>query len=88
MADRFAVYSPSLDSPMENGFAVTPTDTTPLPMYTRKVWVGGAGAINCIFVGDTANTLISGITAGTLLPFRLKVIHSTGTTATLIIGLT
>lgn len=72
-------------APAMRGTVITPHDTNEA-LY-RSLWVGGAGAINLRFLGDSANTLISGIPAGTLLPFAVKLVLSTTTDATLIIGL-
>ena len=72
-------------APAVRGAVVTPHDTD--PNQYRSLWVGGAGNITLRFMGDSGNTLISGIPAGTLLPFAVKLVLDTGTSATLIVGL-
>lgn len=74
------------------GVAVTPTDNTAIPK-TRALWVGGAGNLVVKFsdVRDptvAGNTVtITGVPAGTLLPFSVVCVNSTSTTATTIVAL-
>lgn len=77
----------SVDDPAEHGVAVTPNDGADLSFNSRALWVGGAGAISVRMVGDSADVLLSGIPAGTLLPIRVSRVRATGTTATLIVAL-
>ena len=72
-------------APAQRATVVTPSDS--VEQIYRSLWVGGLGAINVRFLGDTGNTLISGVPAGTLLPFAVKLVLSTNTDATLIVGL-
>lgn len=71
-----------------NGVAVTPHATNPINPPPTAIWVGGAGNITGRLYGDSADVLISGIPAGTLLKMRFTHIRATGTTATLITALT
>lgn len=73
-------------NPAEFGAAVTPSDSTVIKA-TRGLWVGGAGNVNAVLVGDGAAVLFSGVPAGTLLPIRAIQVLSTNTTATLITAL-
>lgn len=68
------------------GAAVTKSDATVLPP-TRAVYVGGAGDLAVIFVGDTAAVTLSSVPAGTLLPIQVNKVMSTNTTATNIVAL-
>ncbi|RJP21671.1 MAG: hypothetical protein C4529_07020 [Deltaproteobacteria bacterium] len=86
MADPFPAQTPSLTGPIENGFAVTPHDSNEVAQTTRAIWVGGAGTLVVITRGGDTLTLV-GVPAGTLLPIRAKIVKSTGTTATSIVGL-
>lgn len=86
MADTFSEYAVGLGEPYVNGFAVTPHDTNELAAVTRAVWVGGAGALKVTLLGGDTVTLAA-VPAGTLLKIRATVIFSTGTTATVIVGL-
>jgi hypothetical protein len=86
-ADNFSSNQSGLDSPGYKGFTVTPHDTNELTFVTRGVWVGGAGDLVVIFAGDSVAVTLVGVPAGTLLPIRVKIIKSTSTTATSIVGL-
>jgi hypothetical protein len=68
-------------------FAITPTDGVDLTSNTRALWIGGAGTLTVNMAGDGNSVLFSGISAGTLLPIQVSRVSSTGTTATLIVGL-
>lgn len=72
--------------PASHAEAVTPSDTVDLVVVSRALWIGGAGTITVILLSG-ATVLFSGIPAGTLLPLRVSRVKSTGTTATLIVGL-
>jgi len=72
--------------PAVQGFAIAPDNNTDLQYTTRAVWVGGAGAVKVTLAGGDTVTL-SGVTAGTLLPLRVTRVFSTGTDATLLVGL-
>ncbi len=72
-------------APAIHGTVITKHDTD--PNEYRSLWIGGVGDVNVRFFGDTTNTLISAVPAGTLLPFAVKLVLSTNTTATLMIGL-
>ena len=68
--------------------AITPSDTTVLSPPVRGVWVGGAGNIAIMALGDTVATTISAVPAGTFLNWILvSKIMATNTTATLIVGM-
>lgn len=72
--------------PASRGYAITPDNNTDVPVTTRGLWVGGAGAVKVTLDGGDTVTL-SGVTAGTLLPLRVTRVFSTGTDATLLVGL-
>jgi hypothetical protein len=87
MADKFQKFYAALESPADHAFNITPVNGANLAFFTRGIYVGNTGNVNCVFVGDTANTVLPFVPAGTLLPFRISQIHSTGTTASNIVGL-
>jgi hypothetical protein len=49
--------------------------------------VGGAGNISLILSEDSSAVTFSNVPAGTILPFQVKQVRSTNTTATLIVAL-
>lgn len=73
-------------APASKGTVLTKSDSTTFNP-TKGVWVGGAGAINVTFAGQTTQTLISGVLAGTYLPISITQLYSTSTTATLVVAL-
>lgn len=74
-------------APASHAFNITPSDSVNLTANTRYVFVGGAGALKVDTVGGETLT-ITGITAGSVLPLRVKKIYATGgTTATNLVGL-
>lgn len=83
--------SPYLDAnktaPAESAVEVTPHDSNDIAANCRALWVGGAGDLEVIFVGQSTAVTIVGVAAGTLLPFRVSRVLSTGTTATSIVAL-
>lgn len=81
MADTYSTFAPSLDSPAEHAAAGgSGDDATDLTNSTRAVFVGGAGAMKVTMVGGEAVTF-TGISAGTVLPLRIKRLWATGLTA-------
>ncbi len=78
---------PVLEEPIKKAFAITPDNNNDLPQTTRGIWVGGAGNLAVTLLEDSASVTLQAIPAGTLLPIRAKRVHSTGTSATLLVGL-
>ena len=64
---------------------VTPADGT--VQLFRGIYIGGTGDLTVIGMNDSTTTLFSAIPVGTFLPIAVKEVRSTGTTATLIVGL-
>lgn len=71
-----------------NGEAVTVSDSTEVDY--RGLYIGGAGAVVVVFLGDDSDTAVTfaGVPAGTILPIQVKKVMSTNTTATNIVGFT
>lgn len=86
MADKFASYSNTPGGPAIGGFTVTPSDATVFSQPTRSLWVGGAGNV-AVRMLDGTTPIFTAVAAGALLPIRVDKVLSTGTTATLIVGL-
>jgi hypothetical protein len=72
------------NDPIEGAFAVTPDDVTELAIYTRAIYVGGAGHLTVTTLNDTVVTF-SNVPVG-WHPIRAKKVHASGTGATLIIA--
>ncbi len=74
-----------LSQPSGHQVAVTPDNNTNLEAITRAIYIGGAGNLAYYSaVGDEIT--LTGVLAGTLLPFRVYRILSSGTTATQIVA--
>lgn len=80
MADPFDKHAKGLDSPCDDGVAVTPSDVTNLTTYGRCLYVGSAGNVALVTPLGTVLTFV-GVPAGTVLPWRVKRVNSTNTTA-------
>ena len=84
--DRFAGHSAGLDGPAARCFAVTPHASDDLPEMVRGLYVGGAGDVAVVDAEGGATTFRN-LSAGQVLPVRLRAVRSTGTTATDLVGL-
>jgi hypothetical protein len=78
--------TPELDSPAGRAAAVSPSDSSDLTSASRALYVGGAGDVVLMTVGDDTVTFVA-VPAGSILPMRVKRVLSTGTTATSILAL-
>lgn len=85
MTDRYQGMSPSLSSPYVGGAAITTSDTVPIEL-TRALYVGGAGDVKITY-SDGSVDVIQSVPAGAILPVRVSLVWSTGTTATKISAL-
>lgn len=85
MSDPFAGYTSGLESPLSNGFDVTPNDTTDLLTSTRAIMVTASGDVAIQFV-DGGELVLPNLQAGQVYPMRARKIKIAGTTATGIKG--
>lgn len=73
--------------------AITPSDVTPLMDYENlpramTVFVGEAGLVSCLPVGNSTGQFVTfNVAAGGLVPVEVKMVRSTGTTALSLVGL-
>lgn len=74
------------ERPYHSGFAVTKSDTTVFTRTTDALWVGGVGDV-AVHTAQGSTMTFSAVPAGTKLPIKCDQVLSTGTTATLILGL-
>lgn len=87
MADPFDDYIRTLESPASSGFAITPDDETDVTNTTRAIYVGSAGDVAVILDDDETAITFGGVSAGLILPVRVRRVLATGTTASGILGL-
>ena len=86
MSDKFGQNADSVFAPARNIFSVTPSDSVDLPFLPKAVYIGGAGNITFL-AADNSVPVTLPVLAGAILPWRLRRIFATGTTATGIAGL-
>ena len=86
MPDRYKNHAGSVDGPAVDGFAIAPSDGTPLAETTRALYVGGTGDLTLVLAGGT-ELAFANVPAGALLPVRATAVKATGTTATNLVGL-
>jgi len=87
MVDRLGAYAASAESSADGAETVdiSATDHT-FTTIPRGIWVGGAGNLVLIMLRTGTTHTFSAVPAGTLLPFRATKVVRTGTTATLLVG--
>ena len=78
-------------TPAKSGVAITPGDSgsgagNGEVVLCRALWIGGAGDIYVDFRNGDLNVGIIGVAAGSLLPFDVKRVYATSTTATSIVA--
>lgn len=70
--------------------AITPHDSNALAQHqgkdVRAIYVGAGGNITCINYNGTT-VLFTAVPTGTILPIRPRIVKSTGTAASALIGL-
>lgn len=84
--DSFANGRGGVEAPLTRLFAITPHDATLLAEATRALYVGGAGNVSVLPVGQSTSVTLVGVQAGSVLPIRVARVNATGTTATSIVG--
>lgn len=74
--------------PASRAVAIVKSDATDLTASKiRSLWVGGAGDVAVLMLGDTNPVTFVGVPAGTLLPIMVTKVMNTNTTATSMLGL-
>jgi hypothetical protein len=68
-----------------DALAITASNTVNLPKLTDAINVGAAGTLAAVLQNDQVVTLT--VTAGAVLPLRVKRVNATGTTATGLVAL-
>lgn len=86
MSEDFSSRPSGLTSPARDAFAITPSNTVPLPQQVRGVYVGGSGNLRVLMVSGV-QVDFTGVLAGAVYPIRLSQVMATGTTATGLVGL-
>ena len=80
-----AKYTRSAQSAATTAGAITPADSE-LARPVRAIYIGGAGDLTGIPIGQASEVTFTGLLAGTILPVMFKQISLTGTSASSIVG--
>ena len=83
--DLLSSYSDAPTAPARRLVAITPNDGADLDCVTKWLFIGGAGTVCVLAVGDALPVTLS-VAAGACLPVRAARVLATGTTATGIVG--
>lgn len=77
------------EQPARQLVTITPDDSNDLNQPVRGIYVGGGGDLNILAIDDAVgnNKTLSAVPQGTFVPVITKRVLSTGTTASLLIGL-
>ena len=88
MADRFSKNTVMLESPITDGFNITPSNVTVFSQPTRAIYVGVGGNLEIVTQGKVNNTtlLFVGVPSGALIPIRAQQVTA-NTTCGYILGL-
>lgn len=83
--DPFEGHTPGLESPVDDGFDITPSDAADLEFRPRWIYVGGGGNLRVQWKSGRVTTYFN-VPPGGCLPIRPIRVLSTGTSAQNIIG--
>ena len=83
--DNFEGLRVGRESGARNAFAITPHDTNELAHVTRGIYVGVSGDLKVELVSGDIVTYVD-LVAGVTHAKEIKLVYSTGTTATDIVG--
>ena len=86
MADNFATFTDSVYAPARNVFVITPHATNEVSPKPKAIRADTAGTITFRTVDGSADVVMT-VSAGEILPVRVKYVRVSGTTVTLIHGL-
>jgi hypothetical protein len=87
MTDLYGGTGDDLDGPASRLRTITPSDTAPLPLASKAIYVGGTGDITIVAVSDAQAVTLPAVPAGTVLRIRAAKVMATGTTATNLVAL-
>lgn len=81
MADKLYNSEEALQSPARDGLNITPNDSTDLAFTAKSLYVGGTGDVK-ITTASGAILTFPNVQGGSVLPWFVKRLWATGTTAT------
>lgn len=86
-SDDFQSYPNGLTAPAVKDEAVVPSDTVDLAKVSRGLYVGTGGHVALLLAGSAGVKTYKNVAAGTFLPFRVRRVYATNTTAADMIAL-
>ncbi|WP_420392666.1 spike base protein, RCAP_Rcc01079 family [Acuticoccus sp.] len=75
-----------LTAPAAGAFAITPSDSSDLPVPARALYVGGEGDVEVRML-DGSTVTFANVGTGSILPVSATRVLQSGTTATYLLGL-
>lgn len=78
---------PTRESPGQDGFTITPSNTVDFTTLAKSIWVGVAGNVTLVTSRGTTLTFV-GCQAGSIIPVEARRVDVTGTTATSLVAIT
>lgn len=85
--DKFLGQAPGSNFPFTRAWPITPSNDSDLAELPRAIYVGGAGDLAVIMHGSSAPVTFKAVPVGTTLWIRARLVMSTNTTATQLLGL-
>ena len=85
--DTFNQHAGLASDPGDSSFAITPSDSAQLPFVTRALYIGTAGNVAVQLINDSSPVTLMNCVAGSVLPFRVKQVMNTNTTASNLVGI-
>jgi hypothetical protein len=80
-------FPADLTSPAAQAFPIIPDDDVDLALHARSIYVGGGGSLRVVPARGVDPVTFAGLAAGSILPVMVRRVLSTGTTASLLVGL-
>jgi hypothetical protein len=84
--DRFQGYQDGPITPARQANMVTPSDTTPLPVVAKGLYIGSNGDVTLRAVDSPADAVYKNMTAGSYINVQVAYVRATGTSVTSIVA--
>jgi len=79
--------APGLSSNVPYSFAEPLTPGLTASATLHGIYVGGLGDLSVVMAGNGSTAIFKAVPIGTVLPIRITMVNTTGTTATELVGL-
>lgn len=87
MPDAFSRQADSAASPSAHPLSVVPSDTIPLPVTPKALYIGTGGTLVLRTASGTGDIAFKNLASGQILPVRAQYVRAAGTTAADIVAL-